>query len=214
MRLVIKGTISINHGLSPIRSKSSITFVMEDFLLCDDKNKKTLYIELLHRGNHSGIKPAFSPVSLPLSQTVTTTPQNGYAAGKQAVSNAEEANVIGAGQQAYEAYNTAQAITDPKGEASLTVGVSSLWKSSESYSTTAVRSELCAGRDMSLAANRDVSMQGTQAQADRDMTMAGAFLWCGRCVHISAGGADCHAGQLQHVKRIKAFRNDSHDLDP
>ena len=27
-----------------------------------DKNKKTLYIMLLHRGIHSGIKPAFSPV--------------------------------------------------------------------------------------------------------------------------------------------------------
>lgn len=34
MRLVIKGTISLNRGLSPIRSKSSITFVMEDFFYC------------------------------------------------------------------------------------------------------------------------------------------------------------------------------------
>ena len=120
-------------------------------------------------------------LSLTLSQTVTTTAKNAYAAGKQAVSNAEEANVIGAGQQAYEAYNTAQAITDPKGEASLTVGVSSSWKSSESYSSTAVRSELRAGRDMSLAANRDVSMQGTQAQADRDLTIA-----AGRDIKITA----------------------------
>ena len=86
-------------------------------------------------------------LSLTLSQTVTTTAKNAYAAGKQAVSNAEESNVIGAGQQAYEAYNTAQAITDPKGEASLTVGVSSSWKSSESYAATAVLSELRAGRE-------------------------------------------------------------------
>ena len=120
-------------------------------------------------------------LSLTLSQTVTTTAKNAYAAGKQAVSNAEESNVIGAGQQAYEAYNTAQAITDPKGEASLTVGVSSSWKSSESYAATAVLSELRAGRDMSLAANRDVSMQGTQAQADRDLTIA-----AGRDIKITA----------------------------
>ena len=120
-------------------------------------------------------------LSLTLSQTATTTVKKAYAAGKQAVSNAEDKNVMGAGEQAYEAYNTAQTITDPKAEASLTVGVSSSWKNSESYVTKAVLSELKAGRDMSLAANRDVSMQGTQAQAGRDMTIA-----AGRDIKITA----------------------------
>ena len=142
-------------------------------------------------------------LSLTLSQTATTTVKKAYAAGKQAVSNAEDKNVMGAGEQAYEAYNTAQTITDPKAEASLTVGVSSSWKNSESYVTKAVLSELNAGRDMSLAANRDVSMQGTQAQAGRDMTIA-----AGRDIKITAaqssGSTSSDSGNIDASAGIAA----------
>ncbi|NCB23672.1 MAG: hypothetical protein EOM56_12730, partial [Deltaproteobacteria bacterium] len=128
-------------------------------------------------------------LSLTLSQTATTTVKNAYAAGKQAVSNAEDKNVMGAGEQAYEAYNTAQTITDPKAEASLTVGVSSSWKNSESYVTKAVLSELSAGRDMALSAGQDVSMQGTQAQAGRNITIAAGRDLTIHAAESSSGGS-------------------------
>lgn len=111
-------------------------------------------------------------LSLTLTQNLTGTARRAYAAGSEAVGNLNNKNIIGAGEKAYDAYNSAQALTNPTASASLTLGVNSSWSKSESRSSTAVPDELSAGRDMTLAAGRDLTMQGTQAQAGRDMTLA------------------------------------------
>ena len=120
-------------------------------------------------------------LSLTLTQNLTSTAKKAYTTGNEAVSNLNNKDIIGAGEKAYDAYNTAQALANPNASASLTLGVSSSWSSSQSHSATAVPDQLSAGNDMTLAAGQDVNMQGTQAQAGKDINLV-----AGRDLNIHA----------------------------
>ena len=120
-------------------------------------------------------------LSLELTQNLTSTAKKAYTTGNEAVSNLNNKDIIGAGEKAYDAYNSAQALANPNASASLTLGVSSSWSSSQSHSATAVPDQLSAGTDMTLAAGQDINMQGTQAQAGKDMNLV-----AGRDLNIHA----------------------------
>ena len=120
-------------------------------------------------------------LSLELTQNLTSTAKKAYTTGNEAVSNLNNKDIIGAGEKAYDAYNSAQALANPNASASLPLGVSSSWSSSQSHSATAVPDQLSAGTDMTLAAGQDINMQGTQAQAGKDMNLV-----AGRDLNIHA----------------------------
>ncbi|MFT4302531.1 MAG: hemagglutinin repeat-containing protein, partial [Desulfovibrio sp.] len=193
-QIAANNNISVNAGQNVNMSGSKLT-ANQDLSMTAGKD-----INILQATETESVsayeKRLRAGLSLTLSQNLTTNAKNAYAAGKQAVSNVEDKNVTGAGGQAYDAYSSAQALTNPKASASLTLGVGSSWSSSESHTAKAVLSELFAGRDMSLAAGRDVSMQGTQAQANRDMSIA-----AGRDINIyaaqSSGSSSSNSGGFE-----------------
>ncbi|WP_215647715.1 hemagglutinin repeat-containing protein [Desulfovibrio desulfuricans] len=131
-------------------------------------------------------------LNLTVKQNATTNAKNIYNNARGA---AQADGVVEGVTNAKKAVNSAAALPDSKAEGSLTVGVSSAWSSSESHKSTAVLSELSAGRDMALAAGQDVSMQGTQAQAERNITIA-----AGRDLTIhaaeSSSGASSASGKI------------------
>lgn len=88
--------------------------------------------------------------------------------------------------------------------ASLSLGVDSSWKSSESHSSTAVPDELSAGQGYGPGRpDQDLTMQGTQAQAGRDMTLA-----AGRDLDIhaaeSSAGSSSDGGSFGAGVGVKA----------
>lgn len=99
--------------------------------------------------------------------------------------------------------NSLTSLPDSKSEASLTVGVSSAWSSSENHSSTAVLSGLTAGRGMTLTTGQDLSMQGTQAQAGRDMTLVAVH---DLTIHAaeSSSGVSSTSGKVSASVRIGA----------
>ncbi|MBS6831154.1 MAG: hemagglutinin repeat-containing protein, partial [Desulfovibrio sp.] len=139
-------------------------------------------------------------LSLTLEQNLTSNAQKLYTSVKD-INNAS-GPVDGVGK-ANAVIKSGESLAGSQASASLSLGVDSSWKSSESHSSTAVPDELSAGRDMALAAGQDLTMQGTQAQAGRDMTLA-----AGRDLDIhaaeSSAGSNSDGGSFGAGVGVKA----------
>ena len=139
-------------------------------------------------------------LSLTLEQNLTSNAQKLYTSVKD-INNAS-GPVDGVGK-ANTVIKSGESLAGSQASASLSLGVDSSWKSSESHSSTAVPDELSAGRDMALAAGQDLTMQGTQAQAGRDMTLA-----AGRDLDIhaaeSSAGSSSDGGSFGAGAGVKA----------
>ncbi len=139
-------------------------------------------------------------LSLTLEQNLTSNAQKLYTSVKD-INNAS-GPVDGVGK-ANAVIKSGESLAGSQASASLSLGVDSSWKSSESHSSTAVPDELSAGRDMALAAGQDLTMQGTQAQAGRDMTLA-----AGRDLDIhaaeSSAGSSSDGGSFGAGVGVKA----------
>ena len=139
-------------------------------------------------------------LSLTLEQNLTSNAQKLYTSVKD-INNAS-GPVDGVGK-ANAVIKSGESLAGSQASASLSLGVDSSWKSSESHSSTAVPDELSAGRDMALAAGQDLTMQGTQAQAGRDMTLT-----AGRDLDIhaaeSSAGSSSDGGSFGAGAGVKA----------
>ena len=139
-------------------------------------------------------------LSLTLEQNLTSNAQKLYTSVKD-INNAS-GPVDGVGK-ANTVIKSGESLAGSQASASLSLGVDSSWKSSESHSSTAVPDELSAGRDMALAAGQDLTMQGTQAQAGRDMTLT-----AGRDLDIhaaeSSAGSSSDGGSFGAGAGVKA----------